>query len=219
MNVPNWLQKDFCLEKVEAFEDHIYKAELKTSAEIIPMVVKRSLPAYIELMAALIYAGLLQYLLLVTSVETESWDQHSVLWEYLFFPVLTLLFFLCLRYSGPSFRFLIPKSIRSYYANLRAELEFYRVGTTNTQGATGVLVFYSVREHMAVILADKSISDKVEIDFWQSTLTEGLMKASKEGIAESLRFCVNRVADLLQKDFPRAVDDENEIADVLVIKE
>jgi putative membrane protein len=219
MKVPGWLEKEFCLDKVKAFEEHIYQAELKTSAEIIPMVVKESVPRYIEIMAALVYASLFQYLLLVTSVETESWDQHSVLWEYLFFPVVSLMFYLCIHFNSSCFRLLIPKSIRTFYSNLRAEIEFYRAGTTNTEGATGVLIFFSLREHVAIILADKSISEKVESDFWEDTLKQGLEKASKQGLAESLRFCVNRVADLLQKQFPRATDDVNEIEDVLIIKE
>ena len=93
---------------------------------------------------------------------------------------------------------------------------FYRKGLNQTRDQTGVLLFISVYERRAWVLADRGINDKVPPDTWQETLdklTIGIREHRQgEAICEAVRDC----GDLLHDHFPIKSDDSDELDNLIV---
>ena len=99
------------------------------------------------------------------------------------------------------------------------QAEFFASDLRSTSGKTGVLIFVSLLEHRAVILADEAISSKLDKEVWKSTL-ETLVKAIANGeMARGYAATVGIVGRLLEPHFPVGEVNHNELSDRLRIKE
>jgi len=84
---------------------------------------------------------------------------------------------------------------------------------TPTQGHTGVLIFVSLEEEQASIVADKAIASKVQSNYWdkpQAMIAEAMSKGQH---AEGIIQAIEKVAGELANHFPRESDDINELPD------
>jgi putative membrane protein len=84
---------------------------------------------------------------------------------------------------------------------------------TPTRGLTGVLIFMSLEEEQAAIVADKGIASKVPPDYWDSphAMIVAAMKQGKH--AEGIIQAIDTIAVELGRHFPRESDDVNELPD------
>jgi putative membrane protein len=82
-----------------------------------------------------------------------------------------------------------------------------------TRGLTGVLIFVSLEEDQAAIVADKGIASKVSSDYWDKphALIADAMKQGKH--AEGIIQAISTMAVELSTHFPRAHDDIDELPD------
>lgn len=88
---------------------------------------------------------------------------------------------------------------------------FHRI--TPTRGLTGVLIFVSLEEEQAAIVADKGIASKVPPDYWHMPHAM-IVRAMKQGKhAEGIIAAIETIAVELARHFPRASDDINELPD------
>lgn len=117
----------------------------------------------------------------------------------------------------PALRFfLIPKPIRAKRVHDRA-LQAFRLGAEQrTSGRTGILIYVSMREHRAEVLADAAIASKVEADVWVDGLEALLTHIRKGDVAGGMCAAVARVGTILAEHFPRKADDINELPDRLI---
>jgi putative membrane protein len=112
-----------------------------------------------------------------------------------------------------------PDSDLIHQCNLRAELEFWKAGIQKTQGSTGILLFISVVERRAVVLADEAIAKILPPETWQTVIERLLEGARRKDLAEGFSKAIELCGELLAKNFPRASDDKDELANQLIIKE
>ena len=111
---------------------------------------------------------------------------------------------------------LTPKSIKMRRVRARA-VQLYKVGTeSKTMGRTGVLLYLSMREHRAEIVADEAIANKVAPAIWGDAMI-GLIanvRAGKpgEGMAEAVR----QMGVVLTEHFPKGSENPNELPDRLI---
>lgn len=88
---------------------------------------------------------------------------------------------------------------------------FYQI--TPTRGLTGVLIFVSLEEEQAAIVADKGIASKVPPEYWHSPHAM-IVKAMSQGKhAEGIVAAIETIAVELARYFPREHDDINELPD------
>lgn len=101
----------------------------------------------------------------------------------------------------------------------RAEVEFYREGLSATKGATGILLFLSLFERKAVVLADKAIAERLPPSTWDDVvaiiLQGGRSGRWKAELESAIRLC----GRLLAENFPIQPDDVNELANTVIVKE
>jgi putative membrane protein len=100
----------------------------------------------------------------------------------------------------------------------RALEQFVAKNLHLTAERTGVMIFVSLGERMAELIADEGIASQVEPKVWDqamAALVEGLKRGEPAaGFAAAVGLC----ADVLAERFPADPDDNpNELADTVVV--
>lgn len=99
----------------------------------------------------------------------------------------------------------------------RQALALFRVGAERrTRGRTGVLIYLSLSERRAEIVADAAIHAKVPEDVWGAAMAALLTEVRAGRPADGLIAAVAQVGRVLAEHFPRQEDDVNELPDRLV---
>jgi len=111
---------------------------------------------------------------------------------------------------------LTPRAILAARVRARA-VDLFKVGTeAKTLGRTGVLLYVSLREHRADIVADEAIAARVAPKVWGDAM-EALIEQVRQGkpgagMAEAVR----RMGIVLAEHFPKGEDNPNELPDRLI---
>ncbi len=111
---------------------------------------------------------------------------------------------------------LTPRAILAGRVRARA-VDLFKVGTeAKTLGRTGVLLYLSLREHRADIVADQAIAAKVSPEIWGDAMAALIdhVRAGRpgDGMAEAIR----QMGVVLAEHFPRGSDNPNELPDRLI---
>lgn len=115
-------------------------------------------------------------------------------------------------------RLFVPEIDQIAQVDDRAELEFFESNIKATRDSTGVLIFVSLFEHRAVVLADKSIADRFPPNTW-TEIMDGLLAKIKAGdMAGGFAWAIERTGELVSPYFPVKAGDRNELANDLIIK-
>lgn len=111
---------------------------------------------------------------------------------------------------------LIPRPVKMARVHAQAVKHFKVGAERRTHGRTGVLLYLSMREHRAEIVADEPIAEKVNAEVWGEAMADMLVEIKQGKIAEGLAAGVRDVGAVLSEHFPRADDDVNELPDRLI---
>ncbi|MBN1835605.1 MAG: hypothetical protein JW820_07125 [Spirochaetales bacterium] len=198
----------------------VREVESATSGEIVPMVVSAS---YHYPMAPMLGALILG--LLIAGGATagigvrRAWEGFGLLDLWLFPAVFSVSFLLLheliKRVPGLK-RLLITSREIDEEVQEAALTSFYRQRLNDTRDKTGILIYVSVFERRAVVLADEGINAKVDPQTWQEVVkivTAGIRRRSQgDGLCQAVRRC----GELVQERFPRKPDDTNELRNLIV---
>jgi len=197
----------------EAVHAALVEAERRTVGEVLPVVIERADPhPGAEWLAALSF-------LLVGSSLLIAW----LPWSH---PAWLLLAQLAIGALGFGLARALPGLKRLFIAEERATAvaeeqalqEFYRNGLHRTEAGTGVLLFVSLLERRAIVLADEGIHARVGPDFWSETdraVLEGIRRGS---LRDGLVAGIARVGERLAEHFPWRDGDRNEIPNRLIVR-
>ncbi len=112
--------------------------------------------------------------------------------------------------------FLVPAPVKHARVRARA-ITCFKVGAERrTHGRTGILIYLSLAEHRAEIVADEAIARQVAPEIWGEAMAAMLAQLREGRIAAGLVAAVERVGVVLARHFPRAEDDRNELPDRLI---
>ena len=111
---------------------------------------------------------------------------------------------------------LTPRATKARRVRRRAILLFRAAAEARTAGRTGVLIYLSLDEHRAEIVADKAINDRVAPEAWGEAMALLIDAVRDDRPGEGLALAVGRVGAILAPHFPRADDDINELPDRLI---
>jgi putative membrane protein len=112
--------------------------------------------------------------------------------------------------------FLTPKHVKQNRVRARA-IDLFKVGTeSKTLGRTGVLLYVSLREHQAEIVADEAISGQVSAEVWGDAMLALIrdIRAGRPG--EGMAEAVKRMGVVLAEHFPKGSENPNELPDRLI---
>lgn len=93
---------------------------------------------------------------------------------------------------------------------------FRTAAEKRTRARTGVLLYLSLAEHRAELIADEAIHAKVAPEVWGEAMA-ALVASVREGrVGEGMARAVEQVGVVLAEHFPRSADDINELPDRLI---
>ena len=111
---------------------------------------------------------------------------------------------------------LVPKPVKAARAR-DAAVRHFKVGAeSRTHGRTGVLLYLSMREHRAEIVADATIASHVPAEVWGEAMADMLGEIREGRVAEGLAAGIRDVGVVLAERFPRDAEDTNELPDRLI---
>jgi len=111
---------------------------------------------------------------------------------------------------------LVPPAAKGRRVHARA-LSVFRVAVSGrTRAHTGVLVYLSLAEHRAEIVAEKGIHARVAPERWGEAMAALIAGARDGRPADGMAAAVALVGTVLAEHFPRSEDDRNELCDRLI---
>jgi putative membrane protein len=162
------LMIEFTKEDYEVVSAAIRQAEKRTSGQIVCVLAQSSSEyAYIPILWASVLALAAPWPL----IEFTQWSVQRIFSVQLVVFILVgfLLSWMPLRLA------LVPRPIRRLRAHRAALEQFVVRGVTHARNRSGILIFISMAEHYARVIADEGIAQKVHQAEWQvaiNTLVE-----------------------------------------------
>ncbi|RKF23164.1 hypothetical protein D6851_01335 [Altericroceibacterium spongiae] len=204
-------------------------AELKSSGEIVTITTQQS-DSYSDI--ALVWAAIVSFALITILIFipepvlhwygalhgewNAEWLPYEVFAIAAGIGILSFLLVWLAQLWTPLRFALVPGRVKDARVQDRA-IDLFKVGAEKrTQGRTGILIYLSMSERRAEILADEAIASKVDAEVWGDAMNAMLAELKNGRLAEGMVAAIDRVGDILARHFPRADDDENELPDRLI---
>lgn len=129
---------------------------------------------------------------------------------------LTFVLFRLLLAWRPLRLMLTPPSTKQRRVRRRALDLFRTAAEKRTRAATGVLLYLSLDEHRAELIADEAIHSKVAAELWGEAMADLVeeVKAGRPGVG--MAKAVERIGTVLAEHFPKSGTDQNELPDRLI---
>ena len=111
---------------------------------------------------------------------------------------------------------LTPKAKKLARVRARA-ISLFKVGTeAKTVGRTGVLLYLSMKEHRAEIVADEAIASKVAPEIWGDAMIALLDHVKAGNLGAGVAAAVSQMGVVLAEHFPKGSENPNELPDRLI---
>lgn len=188
----------------------ISAAERNTSGEIVAVVAPQS--------SSYLYAPFLWAAVVALSVPWPliklTWWPST--WIYIA-QMATFLLLLAVLLPKAVRRHLVPKSLQTSLARRRAREQFLVQNLHTTRGRTGVLIFVSVAERHAEIVADAAIDARVPAGTWQSIVDKLTAEIGAGRAADGFIGAVTEIGQHLRRHFPPGAADTDELPNHLIV--
>ncbi|MEN3395539.1 TPM domain-containing protein [Brucella melitensis] len=193
----------------------IRKAEAETSGEIYA-VLARSSDYYFFAAGFVAACGIL--IASVFAAFLAHWYWFDIRLPIFGLAVLAaFVSAMVLLWFVPSIRMLlVPRRIRYKRAHLNALQQFLARNVHITEQRTGILLFVSMAEHYAEVIADAGINARVEQEEWNAIVSTLIHHASRAAVGEGFVEAIGQAGKLLSHHFPAGDDDVNELDDHLI---
>jgi putative membrane protein len=123
--------------------------------------------------------------------------------QRIFLSQLVIFILAALAFSWMPLRLaLVPRVVRRARAHRAALEQFVVRGISRTKNRTGVLIFVSLAEHYARIVADEGIAQKVQGSEWQAAIDALIDHTSAGRIAQGFTSAVERCGTVLAAHAP-----------------
>lgn len=197
--------------EIQKISESVAEQEKHTIGEIVPVIVRSSsytgqitFIIILILMVILLLGDLyfkfhlVYFSLLLASVLIVSPGLSRILWIQ---------------------KLLVPDHDELTQVHQRAELEFCRNSVHKTHAHTGILIFVSIMERKAVILADEGIAKKLPPEKWKHILNDLLKDLKEKNWGPGFIRTIEQCGSLLKEHYPSQGRNGNELSNQLIIKD
>jgi len=193
----------------------IRAAEKKTSGEIFAVVARTSDDYfYVSGFMAALWA--LGFGLLAALIFAWRGEFLSPIW-LVGMQVITFLIFLLIFQLFPTLRlWFVPRNVAYRRASANAVRQFLAHGIHDTTGRSGILLFVSIAERYAEVVADSGINEKVDQAHWDEIITILTSHAAEDDLGAGFVLAVEKSGKLLAEHFPPKRGKANELDDKVV---
>jgi putative membrane protein len=213
----------------EAIRAAVREAEAKSDGEIVTIIAPRSdayhdVGLHYAVLAMLLVPGLL-------AVVPQGWidwwiglllgwnaePTRAQLMLFLFAKLAAV--FLVVRYAlawMPLRMALTPAATKRRRVRRRA-VELFRVTCERrTRGRTGVLLYLSLAEHRAEIVADQAIVEKTQPADWGEAMALLIAEVKMIRAGAGMTLAVTKIGEVLARVLPPDADNPNELPDSVI---
>jgi len=190
--------------------DAITEAERTTSGEIVAMITPES-ASYLH--GPFLWAALAALAVPWPFVFWTWWPiQHIYVLQLAVFAVLVVVLM-----PRPVRLALMPRSVKHARAHRRAVEQFLAQNLHTAVGHTGVLIFVSVAERFAEILADAAIHEKVPEGAWQAIVADLTQHIGKGQAGDGFVRAIAAVGEHLARHFPPDAQRPHALSNHLIV--
>lgn len=204
-------------------------AERHTSGEIVTIVtdlsdhyddIAMAWASAIALLALISYATFPDFYIGLITRLSSGWGHEYTTGEYVAFLVTAV----ALKWVGtwlilkwiPLRMAITPKATKLARVRSRA-ISLFKVGTeSKTEARTGVLLYLSMKEHRAEIVADEAIASKVAPEVWGDAMVALLDQVKAGNPGAGVAAAVAQMGVVLAEHFPKGTENPNELPDRLI---
>lgn len=213
----------------QSISDAVARAEGGTAGEIVTVLADRSddygdvalawsaLVAFLALAVLSLfpdfYLGLVDRL---TGTWRAGWSSQAILELATVVAIAKFVSMWLLQWWQPLKFLLIPRPLKARRVRERAIAAFRLGAERRTRGRTGILIYLSMRERRAEIVADEAIATKVAPAVWADAMNAMLDLIRKGQVAQGMVAAVDKVGAVLAQHCPRDDSDTNELPDRLI---
>lgn len=204
-------------------------AERHTSGEIVTIVtdlsdhyddIAMAWASAVAFLALISYATFPDFYIGLITRLSGGWGHEYTTGEY----VALLVTAIALKWVGtwlilkwiPLRMALTPKATKLARVRSRA-ISLFKVGTeSKTEARTGVLLYLSMKEHRAEIIADEAIASKVAPEIWGDAMVALLDQVKAGNLGGGVAAAVAQMGVVLAEHFPKGSENPNELPDRLI---
>lgn len=191
-------------------ENAISKVEKKSSCELVAVISKKSGNyKYFSLLSASIFSLLVPFFIIMKQPFIDA------LFVYQMQAIVFVILFLLLNIDNILI-IILPKSILSQKAKLKAYETFAIPGLHKTSNHQAVMIYVSVYERYVQILTDSAVSSKINDDIWQDTIDEFTIKVKNKEFEKGFTETIEKIGKILIEKFPIQENDKNELPNHLI---
>lgn len=192
----------------QEINQRIRDVESETQAELVTVIAQSSddyryIPTLWAAVLSLSFPGVLALF------ETQM--SHVYPLQVIIFFVAAFIF----QWTPIKMR-LVPTYIKHQRASRHAHELFFIEGLHLTEDNTGVMLFVSLDEKYAEIIADKNIADKVESSTWQNIVDAFVQRVKQKQVAIAYTETIDACGKLLKQFYPANDKNVNELPDHLI---
>jgi putative membrane protein len=111
---------------------------------------------------------------------------------------------------------LTPAATKTRRVRRRAIAVFKSAAERRTTGRTGILIYLSMGEHRAEIVADEAITKVTSPETWGEAMAALITEVRQGRPGDGIVAAIGEVGEVLTEHFPRSLADTNEIPDKLI---
>ena len=206
----------------------VSSAEQKSAVEIVPVVAGSSgrydrPEDLVGLWTAVLCVTLAWILIPLPDTTPNAWGGTAPVWQLIILLVALIVGFVIGTGIGIKSnrlrRMFTPKRQMQDEVWRRARETFYDQRVHHTTKEAGLLIYVSLFEHQAVILADQQVLTHIEQSLLNEICTELTSRLKTEPLTDSLVHTIESVGNKLEGKLPAPASNWNELADVLVVLE
>jgi len=202
--------RPFTPEEHAAISEAITRAEEHTSGEIV-VVVARASAGYRTF--ALMCAALIALAVPLPFIYFSKWPvEYIYLAQMIVFAVAAIL-----SQWEPLRIAITPGSIKRARAHQRAIEQFIVQNLHTTLGRTGVLIYVSIAERYAEVIADDGIYRKVTPEVWDALIAALTMNIGRGAHVEGFVAAIETCGAILAEHFPPETGDRDELPNHLIV--
>lgn len=201
----------------EKVETELAKAEAKTAAEFVVVVARSSSPTGLMFpFLWMLLAAFLWYISNEMPLMPEAWDQLGELSQDIVLVFLSAILAIFAMRSPRVRRVLTPNADERRAVDDQAELQFYRRKIAQTSGRAGVLLYLSLMERRAVILADTNAHQILDQKTLDQSLAVLLQQVGRGETVAGISKLLEEFGDRLSTVLPPPTVKKNELCNALI---
>jgi len=197
-------------ESQKLLDEAITKIEKQTGSELVLVVVPQS-DSYMLWHCLLAFLG---------SITCTWLLYHWIyVWSFTWLLAMHCLFAVGIFYLlewDPLQRLYVLENAAQAAVHKKTLQLFSEIGVFNTIGRNGVMILLSELEQRVVILGDKAIHEKINIEGWKAYIERIVQGIHHKNTATALLGVINDIGQVLVQHFPPTPNDKNELPNTVI---